>query len=183
MEKEKIKHFMREWVQPILIALVLALIVRTFFMQAYKIPTGSMKPTLLPGDRILVNKIIYDLRPPQRGDIVVFESPIKPYRDFIKRLVGKGGEILQIENGNIKINNNIIDSPEVFNRMYYYKMGDFISGKNKIKIPKDHYFMLGDNSLRSKDSRFWGFVPQEKIIGKAFLIYWPLTRIRVISHK
>lgn len=181
MKKEKIKYLMKEWVQPILIALVLALIVRTFFVQAYKIPTGSMKPTFLPGDRILVNKLVYDLRRPKRGEIVVFESPVKPHRDFIKRLVGKGGEVLQIEKGNIKINSDVIDSPDIFNQIYYYKIGDFITGKEKIKIPSNHYFMLGDNSLRSKDSRFWGFVSDGKIIGRAFFIYWPITRIRVIG--
>jgi len=175
---EKVK----EWIQSIVIALVLALVVRTFLMQAYKIPSGSMKPTLIPGDRILVNKVVYRFREPERGDIIVFRSTIEPKKDFIKRMVAKSGEILEIENGNIKINSEVVNDPQIFKNVYYYRKGDFISNKNEIQIPEDSYFMLGDNSLHSQDSRFWGVVPDKNIIGKAFLIYWPVTRIRWIGQ-
>ncbi len=179
----KTKAIIKEWVQSIVIALILALTVRTFIVQAYKIPTGSMKPTLMPGDRILVNKLVYRLHPPERGDIVVFESTIEPRKDFIKRLVGKGNEDLDIVNGNIEINSEIITSPDIFSRIYYYRKGDFISGKDKVHIPPNYYFMLGDNSLHSNDSRFWGVIPEKNIKGKAFFIYWPISRIRVLNAK
>jgi len=179
--KQKSKNIIKEWVQSIVIALILALTVRTFLVQAYKIPTGSMQPTLMPGDRILVSKITYRIHPPEIGDVVVFRAPIEPKRDFIKRLAGKEGQILEIENGNLIVDSKIVEQPEIFNHTYYYRKGEFLANREKIEIPEDSYFMLGDNSLYSQDSRFWGFVPEKNIIGKAFVIYWPITRIRLIA--
>ena len=186
------KSVLRDWVESIIVAFLLAMVIRAFVVQAFKIPTGSMRPTLLEGDLILVNKFIYGARIPftdfrlpavsglKRGDVIVFIYPEDPKKDFIKRLVGLPGETVEIKNGSIYINGQPLVGP-VFNQRYYYNRGDLGSEGQKISIPKDSYFVLGDNSASSKDSRYWGFVPKKYILGKALLIYWPPKRIRIIK--
>ncbi len=176
---DKTKLFFRETVESIVVALILALAVRTFLVQAFKIPTGSMRPTLLEGDRILVNKFIYRFKDPDRGDVVVFKYPEDPKRDFIKRLVGKGNEEILIRGGRIIVNGEEA-ADAVFGERYYYNQGPFgVEGK-PLKIPSGQFFVLGDNSVSSRDSRFWGFVPKRNLVGKAFFVYWPLNRVRMI---
>ncbi|MCX7927956.1 MAG: signal peptidase I [Candidatus Omnitrophica bacterium] len=196
--KNKIKAVIKEWVESIVVALILALFIRTFIIQAFKIPTGSMRNTLLEGDAILVNKFIYGakvpftnfrlpaLRQPKRGDIIVFVAPSDPKKDFIKRLVAQGGETVEIRNGSIYVNEQELTDP-VFRKNYYYNCRDIDSfckyGKRnqKILVPENSYFVLGDNSGSSQDSRYWGFVPYQNIVGKAILIYWPPWRIRILK--
>ena len=184
----------REWVESIIIALILALFIRQFVVQAFKIPTGSMRTTLLEGDRILVNKFIYGakipftdfglpaLRQPRRGDVIVFMYPEDPKKDFIKRLIGLPGETVEIRGGNIYINGGLNQEAPLYNR-YYYNRPESAFGKEgmSVKVPGDSYYVLGDNSASSRDSRYWGFVPKKNILGKAIVIYWPLTRIRIIE--
>lgn len=176
---EKTKLFVRETVESILIALILALAVRTFVVQAFKIPSGSMRPTLLEGDRILVNKFLYRFREPARGDVIVFKYPEDPKRDFIKRLVSKGDEEVLIRGGRLVIDGGEVTSG-AFGERHYYNQGPFGEEQKTQRVPRGHFFVLGDNSASSRDSRFWGFVPRRNILGKAFLIYWPLSRIRTI---
>ncbi|MFH1478379.1 MAG: signal peptidase I [Candidatus Omnitrophota bacterium] len=172
---------MKEWIEPIIIAVLLALIIRTFVVQAFKIPTGSMRPTLIEGDRILVNKFIYKFKNPERGDVAVFISPEDKKKDFIKRVVGLPGENLKISNGTILINDRAVEKGSIINEIYYYNRGDFAEEGKDLEIPGDAYYMLGDNSISSRDSRYWGFMPQKYLLGKAFLIYWPISRIRLIK--
>jgi signal peptidase I len=171
---------MKEWVEPIIIAVVLALIIRTFVVQAFKIPTGSMRPTLIEGDRILVNKFIYKFREPKRGEVIVFKSPEDRKKDFIKRLVGLPNENIQISNGTILIDNSPVEDP-VFEKQRYYNRGDFGVEGQSVIVPNDAYYVLGDNSISSRDSRYWGFMPKKYLLGRAILIYWPLNRIRLIQ--
>ncbi|HTZ11044.1 MAG TPA: signal peptidase I [Candidatus Margulisiibacteriota bacterium] len=186
------KSAVREWIESIVVAFILAMIIRSFLVQAFKIPTGSMRPTLVEGDVILVNKLSYGAKVPftqlrlpgfeklKRGDVVVFIYPEDKNKDFIKRLIGLPGETLEIKNGTIYINDKPLLDP-VFNQRYYYNRGDFAQEEQKITVPKGQYFFLGDNSASSKDSRYWGFVPWQNILGKALLIYWPPQRIRLIK--
>ena len=178
---DKVRYLMKEWVEPIIIAVVLALIIRTFVVQAFKIPTGSMRPTLIEGDRILVNKFIYKFTQPKRGDVIVFISPEDKKKDFIKRLVGLPNENIQISNGTILVNNNPVDEGSILKKQHYYNRGDFCLEGQGIKVPNDAYYVLGDNSISSRDSRYWGFMPKKYLLGKAFLIYWPPNRIKVIK--
>ena len=182
----------REWVESFVVALILALFIRTFIIQAFKIPTGSMRMTLIEGDRILVNKLAYGAKvpgikwrlpgysKPKRGDVVVFTYPEDHKRDFIKRLIALGGETVEIRNGLIYINGVVIDDPVIRNT-YYYNRGAYGVENQKTVVPEDSYFVLGDNSGSSKDSRYWGFVPKELMIGKAQVIYWTLNRLRFIK--
>jgi signal peptidase I len=192
MADKPVKSVFREYVESVVIAVLLALLVRTFFLQAFKIPTGSMRPTLVEGDRILVDKVTYGvrvpftavrlprIRPPQRGDLVVFRSIDDPHRDFIKRLVAVGGDTVEIRDLKLWVNGRPLNDPPVFRQMVYYNRGSFAQAGQPIKVPPGYYFCLGDNSSRSRDSRYWGFLPESKIIGRAFVIYWPPKRIRAL---
>ncbi len=170
-----------EYVESFVIAIALALIVRTFIMQPFKIPSGSMRPTLTEGDRILVNKYVYRFQEPQAGDIMVFKSVEAPQRDFIKRLAGVGGESVEIKEGKIWTNNRLLNTPQIFRDNFYYNRGDYGAEGKAAVVPEGHYFVLGDNSGSSLDSRFWGFVPRKNVLGKAFFIFWPPHRMRVLK--
>lgn len=186
------KSVVREWIESIIIALVLAMIIRTFLVQAFKIPTGSMRPTLQEGDLILVNKFIYGAKVPftdfrlpalaqlKRGDVIVFIYPEDPKKDFIKRLAGLPGDTLEIKDGSVYLNGKPLAQP-AFNQRYYYNRGEWGQENQQITVPQDSFFVLGDNSASSQDSRYWGFVPAKNILGRAILIYWPPNRIRVIK--
>lgn len=184
---------MREWAESIVIALFLALFIREFLIQAFKIPSGSMIPTLLVGDRLMVNKLRYGPKVrftgkrapgfsmPRRGDIIVFIFPDDPKRDFIKRLIAFGGETIEIKDGGIFINGKLVEDP-VINKIYYYNRGDYGQEGQVIKVPEGQVYVLGDNSGSSHDSRFWGFVPEKNIVGRAEFIYWPVNRLRFINE-
>ncbi len=177
MDKEFLKREIKEWAQSIIIALILTLIIRTYVVQAFKIPSGSMRPTLMEGDKLFVNKFIYRFKPIQRGDIIVFKYPEEPKKDFIKRLVAFEDETVEIKDGKIIVNGKVLDDPEAFGKFYYYNHDPFGGPNEKIKVPKASFYVLGDNSANSTDSRFWGFVPKKNIIGKAIFRWWPLNRL------
>lgn len=175
-----------EYAESIIIALVLALVIRTFVVQAFKIPSGSMEPTLEIGDHILVNKFIYGIKipltslnlfpweSPQRGDVVVFIYPLEPDKDFIKRVIAVGGDTVRMVNKRLYINGAEVPDPHAVYREDTLllggaqKMHDF----GPVIVPRGSLFVLGDNRDHSLDSRFWGFVPLKDVLGKAFTIYW-----------
>lgn len=186
------KSMFREWVESAVFAFILFLLIRTFVVQAFRIPTGSMRPTLKEGDMLLVSKFWYGVKVPftdiifpgvsrpQRGDVAVFLYPVDKKRDFIKRLIGLSGEAVEIRDGKIYIDGIIVDDSKISSKFYYNRGKYAVAGK-KIYVPEDSYFVLGDNSASSHDSRYWGFVPNKYLIGKAFIIYWPPNRIRLIK--
>lgn len=200
---DKKKSVIREYVEAILIAVVLAMFIRSFIVQAFKIPSGSMKPTLIIGDHLLVNKFIYGIRipiidryliqfnKPKRGDILVFKWPKDESKDFIKRVIGIEGDIIEIKNDILyvngekvetvyvaKYNDNDISEADRYeeflgeNKHYildqYVKYEDF----GPVTVPENSVFVMGDNRDNSQDSRYWGFVTLNKIKGKALIIYW-----------
>jgi signal peptidase I len=212
VEMQKKKSFYKEWVEPFLIAAVVALFIRQFVVEAFKIPSGSMIPTLTIGDHLLVNKFVYGpripftdsriftWREPKRGDIIVFKYPENETKNFIKRVVGLPGDKIEIKNGKLFINDQPVPvtdegvyeggSGEGMNSPYYPKprllqeqLGAVKhqilylhdqSGYNfgPVLVPKDSVFVMGDNRDNSQDSRVWGFVRENKILGKALVIYW-----------
>ena len=177
--RTKPKSVLREYVEAIVIAVVLALFIRTFVVQAFKIPSGSMKPTLLVGDHILVNKFIYGIKipftdktliklgEPKREDVVVFKYPLDPQKDYIKRVIGLPGEKVELVNKVLFINGKVIDDPHAS-----YSLYGNLRNYGPVTVPADHLFVMGDNRDESSDSRVWGFVPYAYLKGKAFLIYW-----------
>jgi signal peptidase I len=194
MAKNRFRSELREWVESILIAFVIAIVLQTFVVQAFKIPSGSMIPTFNIGDRIFVNKFLYcaripfvnirlpvmNVRQPKRGDIIVFQSPEDPKKDFVKRLIATGGETVEIKDGTILVNGKRVNEPFI-GAVSYYNAGDFGKDGQAVLVPPDCYYALGDNSANSRDSRYWGFVPKNNLIGKAVFIYWPLNRIKAVK--
>jgi len=187
VESEYVKKgALRENIEAILVAIVIALFIRTFVVQAFKIPSGSMKQTLLIGDHILVNKFAYGVKipylhktiipidNPQRGDIVVFKYPVDPSKDFIKRVIGIPGDVVEIRDKKLYINGQSV------NHDYGMHTDPRIFGENArprdnfgpVTVPPHSLFVMGDNRDESFDSRFWGFVDYKALLGKAFIIYW-----------
>ena len=175
------KPWWRETVETILWALVLALILRTFVVQAFWIPSGSMVPTLLPGDRVLVAKFWYWFQEPKRGQIMVFKYPVDPQRDFVKRIVGLPGDVIEVRDGVVIVNGTSLSEPYVRNRDMFTLTESTVFPKIPFTVPKDSFFVMGDNRPNSQDSRFWGFVPKQNIRGPVFFRYWPLNRIGMVD--
>jgi signal peptidase I len=181
------KSLVREYGEAIVVAVLLALVIRAFVVQAFTIPSGSMMDTLLVGDYILVNKFLYGpevpftevhlpgFREPRRGDVIVFKYPNDESRDFIKRIVAVGGETVQVRDDRVYVNGQLLEEP-------YVRPGSipaqpsgtcrYLYACEPTLVPPGAYFVMGDNRDNSQDSRYWGFVKREKIRGKAFMIYW-----------
>ena len=182
------KSTAREYFESICVAVILALFVRTFVVQAFKIPTGSMENNLLIGDHLLVNKFVFaptqtaleeavlPIEPIRRGDIIVFKYPEEPERDFIKRVIALPGETIELRKKRVYIDDSLLDESyvrfltppdedggEVFDLRVQY---------GPVTVPEGHYFMMGDNRDNSQDSRYWGFLPQEYVKGRALFVYF-----------
>jgi signal peptidase I len=189
------KRKAREYAEAFGVALVIALIVRTLFLQAFKIPSGSMENTLLVGDHIFVNKFIYGyhvpytkgrilaFNTPKRGDIIVFVFPEDPSKDFIKRVVGLPGELVEIRRKTVYVDGAPL--AEEHAQFADGKNSDgFIRGRDNmppVRVPAGKLFVMGDNRDRSYDSRFWGFVDMDAVIGKALFIYFSIDWNRGIG--
>jgi signal peptidase I len=184
--KTKSKSVLREYIEAIIVAILLALVIRAFVVQAFKIPSGSMKSTLLVGDHILVTKFAYgikipfmdtevfDFGGPQRKDIVVFRYPVDPDKDFIKRVIGLPGDTIRIQNKRVFVNDKELDEPYVQHTDHGVLPGSVSPRDNfgPIVVPQNSYFVMGDNRDESYDSRFWKFVDKSVLKGKALIIYW-----------
>jgi signal peptidase I len=190
------KSLIREYAESILIAVLLALVIRTYLVQAFKIPSGSMEDTLAIGDHLLVNKFIYGtklpfsgkrlltLRDPRRGDVIVFEYPEDPSKDFIKRVIGTPGDVVEGKDKKVYVNGKPYENPHEI-----HKEKDIIPKEmnprdtfGPVTVPPNAYFMMGDNRDRSYDSRFWGFVSRDKIKGLAFIKYWSWDKDRFMPR-
>lgn len=185
-QPNKKKGALRENVEAIAVAIILALFIRAFVVQAFKIPSGSMKDTLLIGDHILVNKFIYGVKipftqqtlipitDPERGDIIVFKFPEDPDKDFIKRVVGIEGDVIEIRDKMLFVNGKPMKYPQaIFDDSQVFP--DALQPRDNfgpVTVPPGHLFVMGDNRDHSYDSRFWGFVDLDAVKGKAFIIYW-----------
>ena len=186
------KSTLREYFESIVIAVILALFIRTFVVQAFKIPTGSMEENLLIGDHLLVNKFVFGptesaleraLLPAgtiRRRDIIVFKYPEEPERDFIKRVIGLPGETVEVREKRVYINGTALDEPYVHfltapagpSEFHEVTSFDVRERYGPVTVPANHYFVMGDNRDNSQDSRYWGFLPRENVKGKSLVIYW-----------
>jgi len=186
------KSTVREYFESIVIAVILALFVRTWVFQAFKIPTGSMENNLLIGDHLLVNKFLFaptatglerallPMKEITRGDVLVFKYPQDPERDFIKRVIGLPGETLELREKRVYINGRPLDEPYVHfleppgeaSPEHESTAFDLRERYGPVTIPAGNYFMMGDNRDNSEDSRYWGFMPRSYVKGKALLVYW-----------
>ena len=193
MGEKKKKNALRENIEAIIIAVIIALFIRTFIIQAFKIPSGSMPETLQIGDQILVNKFIYGIRipftdgkkllainKPEKGDIIVFEYPQDPSKDFIKRVVATGGDTIEMVRKKLYVNGKPVEyepyARYADSRAYPPDYpAQAIAGRDNLSkrtVPENKLFVLGDNRDSSSDSRFWGYVDIKAVEGKALIIYW-----------
>ncbi len=174
------KSVFRQYAEAIVIAVILALVVRTFVVQAFKIPSGSMLQTLQVGDHILVNKFLYWFTDPQQGDIIVFKYPQDEGRDFIKRVIGLPGDKVEIRGKQVYINDKPLTEPYAIHLdpATLESSSSPRDGFGPVVVAPGQLFMMGDNRDYSMDSRFWGFLDVKKIRGKAFIIYWSWDRER-----
>lgn len=184
--RKKKKSGLRENIEAILVAIVLALFIRTFVIQAFKIPSGSMKETLKIGDHILVNKFIYGVKipflqttiipiaNPKRGDIVVFKFPEDPSKDFIKRVIGVAGDVVEVRDKKVYVNSKLLNHDfGIHTDSYIFPKSDQPRDNfGPVVVPPHSLFVMGDNRDQSYDSRFWGFVDLKAVKGKALMIYW-----------
>ena len=192
----KKKSTLREYAEAAAIAVLLALFIRTFIVQAFKIPSGSMEPTLLIGDHILVNKFLYGVKipffrstlipisEPERDDVIVFIYPVDKSKDFIKRVIGLPGDQIEIIDNKITVNGKGFDDKHGYYSNQEEKTGN-PGGEDKfgpVTVPENHFFVMGDNRDHSYDSRFWGFVHSDSIKGKAFMIYWSWPHWKRFLH-
>jgi signal peptidase I len=186
------KSTVREYFESIVIAVILALFIRTFDVQAFKIPTGSMENNLLIGDHLLVNKFVFGptetsigrallpVKAIQRRDVIVFKYPEEPERDFIKRVIGLPGETVEVREKRVYVNGKALDEPYVHyleppaapSEQHEVTSFDVRERYGPVTVPPDQYFVMGDNRDNSQDSRYWGFLPRDYIKGKALFIYW-----------
>ncbi len=193
------KSVAREYLESVVVAVILALFIRTFVVQAFKIPTGSMQPNLLIGDHLLVNKVIYSpsalpledrilaKKPIERGHVVVFKFPEDPTRDFIKRVIGLPGETVEIRDKTVYINGQALVEPYAHFEEPPLRHDDPEYGlRNEGArdnwgpevVPAGQLFVMGDNRDNSRDSRFWRFLPRDQVKGRALLVYWSYNASR-----
>lgn len=182
MHMKNKKSAVREFIEALVVALGLALVVMTFVVQAFKIPSGSMIPTLQIGDHLFVLKFMYGVKlpfsdtiliktwTPKRGDIAVFRYPREESVDYIKRVIGEPGDVIEMRNKQLYINGNLYQEPYAhhIDPMVIPERDNF----GPVTVPEGKFFMMGDNRDNSSDSRVWGFVNENKLRGKAWLIYW-----------
>jgi signal peptidase I len=192
------KSTVREYFESIVVAVILALFIRTFVVQAFKIPTGSMEENLLIGDHLLVNKFVFGptvsgaeraalpIGEIGRGDVIVFKYPVEPERDFIKRVIGLPGETVEVRERTVYVNGSPIEEPYAHyllpaSTADYHEVTSFDVRERygPVTVPPNQYFVMGDNRDNSQDSRYWGFLPRELIKGKALMIYWSYESERV----
>jgi signal peptidase I len=203
----KRKHsFIRENLEVLVVAIAVAMAFRAYFFQPFKIPTSSMEDTLLINDHIIANKFIYGttvfypekkdgkfsiktgkilrFTKPKRGDVVIFRYPVDPKMMFIKRCIGLPGDTIEIKDKILYVNGKKLDEKYVFHKDLRTFPAIYAPRDNygPVKVPEGHYFVMGDNRDFSSDSRFWGFLPDEYLRGKAWIVYWPPNRWRFIKH-
>lgn len=171
-KKSKLGSFFLEIFQTLIMALIFYFLIDSFFPRV-RVENISMKPTLQPGELLLVNKLAYRLGEPHHGDVIVFHYPADPSEDYIKRLVGLPGDEIRVGNGLVYINGQAMNEPYIAAPPAYN--GSWI-------IPDGMYFVLGDNRNQSSDSHSWGFVPKNNIVGKALFVYWPLDQVKTLYY-
>ncbi|WP_054957799.1 signal peptidase I [Paenibacillus dakarensis] len=186
---KKKKNEIVEWIKALLIALILVVLIRWLLFQPFIVQGPSMQPTFVTGQKIIVNEILYDIRKPQRGEVIVLHVPSEG-RDFIKRVIAVAGDTVQVEGDKVIVNGKqvnetyiqeAVDQAHAEDRLYNslnFPNNDFPDGK----VPEGHVFVMGDNRSNSTDSRMIGYIPLEDIVGRAELIFWPLKDIGMIKH-
>lgn len=170
--RSKVRSFLIEMIQTVFLALIFYFLIDSFFPRV-RVENISMKPTLQPGELLLVNKLSYKFGEPHHGDVVVFHYPVNPNDDYIKRVIGVPGDEVLIQNGSVTVNGTVLNEPYISASPAY---------RGSWQVPENQIFVLGDNRNQSSDSHSWGFVPYENLVGKALIVYWPIDQIKILTH-
>ena len=175
MSNESIFEEIKDWVIAITIAVVLAFFIRYFIVELYKVSGPSMQPTLMGDERLVVNKFIYRFKEPAKGEVLIFQSPADPQKDYIKRVIATPGDTIEIKDGRVFVNQQLMNEPYILSKT----RGDYPLAT----VPAGHIFVMGDNRNNSEDSRFAdvGFVPYELVKGKAVLVFWPVDEFKTLQ--
>lgn len=168
---KKVKSMWRELIETVVSAGIIAFIIITFIGQVTVVKGASMEDTLFNRERLICNKIVYRITDPKHGDIVIFKPPIDQNHNYIKRVIAVEGDKVKIVEGVVYLNGERLKEDYVTHSSF--------ETMPEITVPKNSYFVLGDNRINSSDSRFWGFVPRKNIIGRASIVFWPITRTRM----
>jgi len=171
--RSNLKRALIDIVETIVIALLLFLVINTISARI-RVDGRSMEPTLKSGQFVLVNKLAYKIGSPQYGDIIVFHYPRNPDQEYIKRVIGLPGDLVEIKAGQVFVNDQLIEEPYILNEPTY---------QDRVRVPVNALFVLGDNRNNSSDSHTWGAVPLESVVGKAILIYWPPQDWGILHHQ
>ncbi|MBU1085599.1 MAG: signal peptidase I [Candidatus Beckwithbacteria bacterium] len=178
---KKIWLFFLDFIETIVIALAIFVVIYRFLFQPHQVKGNSMYDNFLDGEYLLTNKIVYQLHEPQLSDIIVFRAPKNEEYDYIKRIVGLPGDRIMVKNDRVYVNGELFDESTYLDADIPTRPGSYIKEGLTITVPQDSYLAFGDNRNNSSDSREWGVVPKENIVGKAWIIYWPLNKIGVVE--
>ncbi|WP_322922737.1 signal peptidase I [Paenibacillus campi] len=186
---KKKKSEAKEWIKAIVVALVLVIIIRGFLFEPFIVDGPSMQPNFYTGERVIVNKILYDIRPPHPGEVIVLKVPSQN-RDFIKRVIAVGGDTVKVEGDTVTVNGKVISEPyiqaaidQAHAQGHDYNINNFPTSQiPDDKVPQGYVFVMGDNRSNSQDSRMIGYIPLSNIIGRADVIFWPLSKAEWINH-
>ncbi len=178
----KIYGFLLDSVQTFLIAAAVFLVIYAFLFRPFEVKGDSMYPNFYNNEYVLTNLIVLRFENPKLGDVIVFKAPQDPTKDYIKRVIGVPGDIVSVKDGSVYLNGKQLDESSYLKSDVKTYPGIFLKEDTPVKIPSDEYFVLGDNRMYSSDSREWGFVKKDEVIGESLFVYWPLNRMRVINN-
>lgn len=178
----KIGAFFLDFVETVVMALAVFVIIYLFLFQPHQVKGSSMYPNFHNGEYILTDKISYKLGNPQKGDVIIFKAPKNEEYDYIKRIIGLPGDTIEVLNSKIYLNQQLLDEPFLPSD-YITSGGTFLRPGLTVTVPPDEFFVMGDNRSHSSDSREWGFVPKENIVGKAWIRYWPPARMGLVTSR
>lgn len=178
----KIYAFLLDTVQTLLLVFAVFLVIWQFLFRPFQVNGNSMYPTFFDKQYILTNIIILKFNKPKIGDVIVFKAPLDQEKDYIKRVIGSPGDVLEIKNGNVYVNGKILDESKYLKSSVKTYGGSFLRENEQVTVPANSYFVMGDNRSGSSDSREWRFVPDKLVIGESFFAYWPLNKMGVIKN-
>lgn len=176
-----IGQFILSFLETVVVALVISIVLYIFIMTPHEVIGNSMHPTYKNGEYLMANKITYRLKDPQRGDVIIFKY--SDTQDFIKRVIGLPGDTVMLKDGQLYINNKLLDESNYLNDSVYTNGGDFLKEGESKTVPEGEYFVCGDNRPHSSDSRTFGSVSKEDIKGKAWIVYFPFPEFRIVQHE
>ena len=178
----KIYTFLIDTVQTLLLIFAVFLVIYVFLFRPFRVSGNSMHPTFLDKQYILTNLITLRFNKPKIGDVVVFKAPKDKEKDYIKRVIGTQGDTVSIKDGEVYVNSNLLDQSAFLDSSVKTYGGSFLRENEVVTVPPDSYFVIGDNRPGSSDSREWGFLPAELLIGQSFFVYWPLNKMEIIKN-